>query len=283
MANPVAFKTIEGRNAVLQTYDTFLGKMRIPRETIQVDTRFGKAFAIAAGDKDAPALMLLHGSGFNSVMWLEDMETYARHYRVYAIDLQGEPGKSGDRQLPFSGPDFAHWLLDVFGGLSVQRASLVGISLGAWLALKFAIARPEMAEKLVLLCPAGVGPQRTSFAFKSMFHLLFGEKGLERLYRNINGGKPVPRDILEYQKLIGKHFNFRRERIPLFSDGDISRLTMPSYLIVGEKDILFHSLKTAQRFRELVPHAKVDVLQGEGHTLVGLADDILAFLRHGDP
>jgi len=274
-----AFKTAEGKNAVYKAYDTFLGSMRIPYEPVYIETRFGKAFAIAAGSKDAPALILLHGSGMNSAMWIKDMETYSKYYRVYAVDLQGEPGKSGDKQLTFEGADFDNWLFDVFAGLSIPKASIVGISLGAWLALKFAIANPRMAEKLVLLCPAGVGPQKTSFAFMSLFFMLFGEKGLERLYRKVNGGKPLAKEILDYQKLIGKNFNFRRERIPIFADDELSRLTMPSLLIVGKKDVMFHSLKTAQRFRNLVPNAKVAVLQDAGHTLVGLADEIFAFLR----
>lgn len=187
MTNTFAFKTTEGKNAVYKAYDAFLGNMRIHHEEVNVNTRFGKAFVIAAGKKDAPILILLHGSGINLVMWIEDMEKYSEHYRVYAVDLQGEPGKSDDKQLPFKGSDFDNWLHDVFVGLSIEKASIVGISLGAWLALKFTIANPQMVDKLVLLCPAGVGPQKTSFAYVSLFHiLLLGEKGIERLYRKVN-------------------------------------------------------------------------------------------------
>lgn len=280
MTNTLAFKTTEGRNAVYKAYDAFLGNMRIPHEEVNIDTRFGNAFVIAVGKKDAPVLVLLHGSGINSVMWLEDMVKYSEHYRVYAVDLQGEPGKSDGKQLNFEGSDFDNWLHDVFVGLSIQKASIVGISLGAWLALKFAITHPQMVDKLVLLCPAGVGAQKTSFAYVALFHMLSGEKGIERLYRKVNGGKPIPQEMMDYQKLLGKNFNFRREQIPLFSDTELTQLTMPSLLFVGRKDVMFHSLKTAQRYRSLVPNAKVTVLQEAGHTLIGLVDDILAFLRH---
>lgn len=279
MTNTFAFKTTEGKNAVYKAYDAFLGNMRIPHEEFNVDTRFGKAFVIAAGKKDAPVLVLLHGSGINSVMWIGDMKKYSEHYRVYAVDLQGEPGKSDGRQLPLQGPDFDNWLHDVFVGLSIEKASIGGISLGAWLTLKFAIANPQMVDKLVLLCPAGVGPQKTSFAYVSLFHMLLGEKGIERLYRKVNGGKPIPQEMMDYQKLLGNNFNFRREQIPLFADTELSQLTMPSLLIVGRKDVMFHSLKTAERYRNLVPNANVTVLQEAGHTLIGLVDDILSFLQ----
>lgn len=279
MKNTFAFKTADGRNAIYKQYDTFLSNMRITYEGINVDTRFGKAFMIAAGKKDAPVLVLLHGSGINSVMWIRDMERYSEHYRVYAVDLQGEPGKSSEKQLPFEGPDFDNWLHDVFMGLSIEKASIVGISLGAWLALKFAIAHSQMVDKLVLLCPAGVGTPKASFAYVSLFYMLLGEKGVEHLFRKVNGGKSIPKIMLDYQKLIGKNFNFRREQVPLFSDAELAQLTMPSILFVGRKDVMFHSLKTARRYRTLVPNAKVTVLQEAGHTLIGLVDDILSFLQ----
>lgn len=280
MTNTVAFKTTEGKNAVYKAYDAFLGYMRIPHEEVNVDTRFGKAFVIAAGKKDAPVLVLLHGSGINSVMWIEDMKKYSEHYRVYAVDLQGEPGKSDGKQLPFAGSDFDNWLYDVFAGLTIEKASIVGISLGAWLALKFAIAHPQMVDKLVLLCPAGVGAPKASFKYVSLFYmLLLGEKGVERLFRKVNGGKPLPLKMMDYQKLIGKNFNFRREQVPFFSDAELTQLTMPSALFVGLNDVMFHSLKTAQRYRSLVPNAKVTVLQEAGHALIGLVDDILLFLQ----
>ncbi len=280
MTNTFAFKTTEGKNNVYKAYDAFLANMGIPHEELNIDTRFGKAFVIAAGEKVAPVLILLHGSGINSVMWIQDMEKYSQYYRVYAVDLQGEPGKSDDRQLPFEGSDFDNWLHDVFVGLSIEKASIVGISLGAWLGLKFSVSKPHMVDKLVLLCPAGVGAAKASFAYVSLFHmLLMGEKGVEQLYRKVNGGKPLPQVMLEYQKLIGKNFNFRREQVPLFSDTELTKLTMPSILFVGGKDVMFHSLKTAERYKRLVPNAKINVLQEAGHTLIGLVDDIILFLQ----
>jgi hypothetical protein len=68
MPHTSAFKTVEGQNAVFNAYDAFLGRMRIPHERVHVDTRFGKAFAIATGEKEAPVLILLHGSAMNSAM-----------------------------------------------------------------------------------------------------------------------------------------------------------------------------------------------------------------------
>ncbi len=279
MKTKVAFKSQEGKTAVLKFYDSFLKKWPLPNEKFHVKTRFGSTFIIATGEKDAPPVVLLHGSAFNSLMWLGDSREYSRNYRVYAVDIPGEPGKSDETQLPFSGPAFGEWLLDVFKALKLEKASLVGISLGAWLSLKFSVSYPEKVDKLVLLCPAGIGQLKTSFLLKVLVYMLLGEKGMDRLYQKINGNQPLPKVVLEYEKLIGKNFNFRREKIPLFSDLELKQLSMPVILFVGEKDIMFHSAVTAKRLGNLLPHAKINVLPGDGHTLIHLTDKIISFLK----
>lgn len=158
METKLAFKSREGKDAVLKRYDSFRQGWPQPNQEYGVPTRYGETFVIECGDKTAPPLILLHGSSMNSLMWMGDAREYCRKYRVFAVDIPGEPGRSEERQLPFHGPAFADWLSDVFQALSLPTASLVGISLGAWLALKFAVAYPEKVDRLVLLCPAGVGP-----------------------------------------------------------------------------------------------------------------------------
>lgn len=278
MDTKLAFKSKEGKAAILKSYDALLENWMQPNEKFCINTRYGNTFVIASGSKEAPPLILLHGSAMNSIMWMGDAPCYSNNYRVYAVDIPGEPGRSDERQLPFEGADFAEWLKDVYSALAIDKASLIGISLGAWLSVKFSVAYPEKVDRLVLLCPAGIGPQKTSFLFAALAHMLMGEKGMEKLYKKVNGDQPIPEVVLEYQKLIGKNFNFRREVIPLFSDNELKRLTMPTILFVGDKDIMFHSLKTAERLGSLVPHANVNIIPGAGHTLINLTDRINGFL-----
>ncbi|KUG05154.1 carboxylesterase na [hydrocarbon metagenome] len=275
----LAFNSEEGKSAILSLYDSLLENWPLPNEKFYINTRFGQTFIIATGEEDAAPLILLHGSAMNSIMWLGDAKVYSSDYRVYAIDLPGEPGRSDPRQLPFDGSAFAEWLNDVYDALLIEKASLIGISLGAWLSIKFTAAYPGKVDKLVLLCPAGIGKQKASFILKAMGHMLLGgEKGMNKLYIKVNGNQPLPDVMIEYQKLIGKYFNFRREGIPLFADSELKRLDMPTILFVGEKDIIFHSVQTAERLGNLLPHARVNILPGAGHTLINLTDRICDFL-----
>lgn len=275
----VAFKSEGGKKEVLKYYDMLLTKGSLPYEKLMVNTSYGETFIIGMGKKELPPLVLLHGSGMNSAMWIKEMDEYSQTHRVYAVDMPGEPGKSDERQLPFESDDFSNWLNEVFNALSIDRASIVGISLGAWLGTKFAIKYSDKVDKLVLLCPAGIGTQKKSFIFKFLFYSLLGEKGIDKLYYKINGDKPIPDIMLSYQKLIAKHFNFRRVIIPIFSDSELKNLTMPVALFVGGKDVMLHSEKTANRLGLLLNHAEINFIQEEGHSIVNHGNEIRKFLN----
>lgn len=275
----VAFKSEEGKKEIFKYYEMLLTKSSLSHEEIIVNTSCGETFIIAMGKVELPPLILLHGSGMNSAMWIKEMEEYSQNFRVYAVDMPGEPGRSDENQLPFEGNDFSNWLNDVFIALSIEKASIVGISLGAWLGSKFAIKYSQKVNKLILLCPAGIGPQKKSFIFKVLFYSLFGEKGIDKLYYKINGDKLIPEIMLKYQKLIAKHFNFRKVTIPIFSDDELRKLTMPVALFVGGKDVMLHSKKTAERLTSILGHAEINFIPEEGHSIVNLGDEIRQFLN----
>lgn len=277
-----AFHSQCGRDAVISYYNRLLEHLTIPYEKIHIPTRFGDTFALAAGDPKKPAVILLHGSCMNSAMWLDDIMAFAPHYHVIAPDIPGEPGQSSEIQLPFDSGDYANWLLDICHALNIETANLVGNSLGGWLALRFATLFPERVIKLGLLAPAGIGSQNPAFGLLAMELLPKGDEGISELFTQINGGVPIPETILAYQKLIMSVFNARQETIPIFSDEELKRLTMPCLIAVGGKDIMLKSEETAKRAAQQIPLCRVLELPERGHSLVGISEDLLDFLMRID-
>ena len=110
-------------------------------------------------------------------MWMGDVAAWAAHFRVYAVDMIGEPGLSAPSRPPLASDAYALWLDDVMQALALTRASIVGVSLGGWLALDYATRRPARVEKVVLLCPGGVGHQKMSTVFKAGVLLMLGAWG----------------------------------------------------------------------------------------------------------
>src|SRR5262249_6312280 len=168
-------------------------------------------------------LVLLHGSGANAAMWMSEIETWAKSFRVFAIDIIGEPGVSAASRPALDTDAHALWLGDVLQKLGLARASIVGISLGGWLAIDFAARHPDRVVCLVVLCPSGIGRQRVSFIFKAMTLKFLGRAGRRRMLALLAGRTPPQQAshnsrVAAMMTVIFKHFRYRREKVPLFSD-----------------------------------------------------------------
>lgn len=270
------FKSPAGEQAVMAFYDSILE--RFPNETQMIATHHGDTFIITAGELDAPPLILLHGAGTNSSMWVADIPIYAERFRVYAVDLLGEAGKSSPNRPAWDSPAYAEWLLDVFHSLAIEKASLVGISQGAWTAIKFAFAYPDKVEKLALIAPGGILPDKMSFLFKVLPLMMLGSWGIQRMVKLLYADQPIPEGVTEAMTIMTSHFKPRIGTLPLFTDEELSRLTMPAFLIGGTKDTLRDTAKIAERMKSLLPNLSVFLVSGGGHALNETIGNILPFL-----
>jgi len=272
------YKTPDGEKIVMGIYESALERWPVPYERINVSTRHGETFVIACGPISASPLILLHGAGTNSAIWGANIADFSRDFRVYAVDLLGEAGKSAPNRPAWDGPAYAEWLEDVLDALHINQAILVGISQGAWTALKFAVSRPERVEKLVLMCPGGIIPDRTSFIFRAIGLSLLGEWGTKKLVQMLYGDQPMPDGVEEIIVQMMRNFKPRLGILPIFSDDELRRLTMPTLLIGGTADVMRDIPKAAARLEKFIPQLTVIIIPGAGHVLMDTTDGILDFL-----
>jgi hypothetical protein len=122
------YKTEAGGREVRRRYREALAAWPVPAEHLRVPTREGETFVVVSGPRDAPPVVLLHGSGSNSQIWTGDVAAWSRHSRVHAVDLVGEPGLSAPSRPPLDGGALALWLEDVLDGLGLDETALVGTS-----------------------------------------------------------------------------------------------------------------------------------------------------------
>jgi len=283
MAQRSVFKSEEGKRAVLAAYDAVLQCWPVPCEAREIDTRHGRTFVIAWGDSALPPLFLIHGSGSNAAMWIGDAAEYSRHFRVYALDIPGEAGKSRDIRPNLHSAAHAEWLHDVFDALGVAKAAFTGISLGGWAALKFAAAYPDRVDKLVLLCPAGIGPRKLSPVFSLLLMKLKGRRSAEKAMRKVYEGADIPKEAVAYSMLISQNFNYYRGAMPRFSNAELARLTMPVLFIAGEKDAMLDMRSAAKRAQKHIPNVRIMLLPGAGHVLIDQRERIMPFLMGQNP
>src|SRR5512134_4136239 len=102
---------------------------------------------------EQPAVVFVHGAANDHSVWLLQSRYFAHHGRgVLALDLPGH-GRSGGAAL-VSVDAIADWIVDVLDAAGLERAALVGHSLGALAVLDCAARHPARVEKIALLGPA---------------------------------------------------------------------------------------------------------------------------------
>jgi pimeloyl-ACP methyl ester carboxylesterase len=278
MSAEAIYKSLAGKSEIMALYDAVLARWPVAYETFDLPTRHGSTFIIASGEKSASPLVLLHGAASNAVSWVGDVVEYSQHFRVFAVDLPGEPGKSAENRPAWNSPGFAEWLEDVLDGLRIQKTALLGLSQGGWTALRFATTQPERVTKLVLLAPSGIMPTRPSFILKAVILSMFGRWGAERINRIVFGKQPIHPEAVKFMDAIMTHFKARIDKEYLFSDDELKRLNMPILLVGGTEDAIIPMESVILRTQKIVPQLKSMLIPNMGHALVNLSEQIISFL-----
>ncbi len=116
----------------------------------------GRQVAYAVGG-EGPTLLFIHGIGGDWRTWEPVLDGLARRHHVVAVDLPGH-GRSAKGAGDYSLGALASALRDLGGALGIERATVVGHSLGGGVAMQFAYQYPERCERLVLVSSGGLGP-----------------------------------------------------------------------------------------------------------------------------
>jgi pimeloyl-ACP methyl ester carboxylesterase len=220
-----------------------------------------------------PALVLVHGWALDLDMWTPQFQGLARHYRVIAFDRRGFGLSTGRPSLEHDSRD----LWSLLGTLGVQRCGLVGMSQGARVVLRCAIARPGRILALVLDGPpaeglvpgedlpgelpmeqyrqiartSGLGALRRSLRRHELLQLRTRRPAAGALLRRMVSRYPA-RDLLTARPAAP------RQR------GSLAACSMPVLVINGEHDTPLR-LEAGALLAGRLPHATRALIPGAGH------------------
>ncbi len=112
---------------------------------------------LEAGDAAKPKLILLHGLGGSAENWQFNVSALAVNFHVFAPDQVGF-GKSDKPLLKYRVATYVDFLDKFMTELKIEKAFLVGNSMGGWVSALMAIKYPNRVEKIVLADAAGIIP-----------------------------------------------------------------------------------------------------------------------------
>lgn len=245
-----------------------------------INTRFR-----TTGD-EGTTVILIHGIGDAVETWDSNINVLAEHHRVYALDVVGF-GRSDKPLIQPSLPFAAQFVSDFMETQHIERASLVGNSMGGGISLQFAIQFPDKLDKLVLESPAALGKAVATF-FRLFSIPIVGEllsrpshRGTAWLLKQVAYNPAlITDDMVElYYQLFslsgaqrsflstlraGVNFFGQRPQFVSSIVDNLGKITYPTLIIWGQQDRIIPVVH-AQIAENGIPNAALHILDPCGH------------------
>jgi pimeloyl-ACP methyl ester carboxylesterase len=253
------------------------------REHLHSATVHGSRVNYVEMGSGAP-IVLIHGLSGCWQNWLENIPHLARNHRVIAVDLPG----FGESELPqdeISIPGYGRFVDALLGQIGIERATLIGNSMGGFIAAEIAISHPARVEKLVLVSAAGlmrVGNRRLSAIERAarLFHPATAAVLARREYlvkrpklrrRILYGIVRYPDRIapeLVYEVASGAGKPGFLDALTAISNYDFTDrlpgISVPTLLVWGQNDWIV-PVASAYEYERLIPGSRPVIFEQTGH------------------
>jgi pimeloyl-ACP methyl ester carboxylesterase len=240
-------------------------------------------------DKSLPAVVLLHGAGFDHSTWALHSRWFAHHgFTVLAPDLPGH-GRSAGKPLPTIA-DMSDWTAALLDAAGSARARLIGHSMGSLIAIETAARHPERVSALSLIGTAAtmtVGPDLLKAAEANDVAAVDMVSIWGLGFKAELGGSLAPglwmhqgaQRVLQQAAPGVLHSDLNACNAYQNALAAAALVKVPTTVILGERDMMTPA-KAGKTLAAAVPGARMIVLPGAGHMMmVEQPDELLAALQ----
>ena len=253
---------------------------------------------IDMGDRAGPPVVLIHGYTDSARDWAPMVPYLSKRFRLILVDIRGH-GQSSKPECCYTRLDFAYDIKLLLDALGVQKAAIVGHSLGSIIAQTFAEYWSERAASVILIsstggAPPGPAKQKPQLDYASEIRKLKEPIDPDSPFMIAwwDSPTPVDPDFIRRQRKDAAGIPLRvwlavldqalTDNVFASLQSTLPRLKAPTLLIRGSKDPIMQE-DVRQTLRDALPHAKVKIFDGLGHNPFweeprSVADSINAFL-----
>lgn len=248
-------------------------------QKLTVQSSFGEVSVLAAGSNrpELEPLVILPGARTFGMYWdlNNNLGPLKENFRIYLVDVVGQPGLSSGNSPDVRGNEFGLWMVEVLDALGLVDVNVAGASFGGLLAIKLANVARRRIKKMVLLNP--IGFSYISLAPASLFWNLLpivwpNHQNVARFVDHIvlAGGDELPEGrremLIEIILQTLRRFNFKADLPYKMPDSELTGWSVPTWLILGEKDALIPHQNTITRARAVTQDLReVHILKNTGH------------------
>jgi pimeloyl-ACP methyl ester carboxylesterase len=229
------------------------------------------------GNPAGRPVVLIHGYTDNARDWVPLIPYLSPQLRLIVVDIRGH-GASSKPECCYTRLDFAYDIKLLLDALNIERADIVGHSLGSIIAQTFAEFWPERTDRVVLISstggqPPGAPPHKPAFDYAAAIRALKEpiDPDSEFMIAWWSSPTPVDADFLRRQRRDAAGIPLR-VWLAVLDQGllgadlqkTLPKLTAPTLLIWGSKDPIMPE-EERRTLRDALPHAQVRVFEGLGH------------------
>jgi 2-hydroxy-6-oxonona-2,4-dienedioate hydrolase len=235
---------------------------------------------LRAGNPNAQAVVFLHGTSGHLEAFSRNVVAHAE-YDVHAIDMLGH-GYTGKPDHPYEIADYVKHLLDYFEATGIERAHIVGESLGGWVGARTAVEHPDRVLSLQLLCAGGTVArpevmERIRTSTKQAVTTDDVELTRKRLRLLMANEADATEELVEVRHTIYHQPDFvagvdnllslqemeRRQR-NLLRPEQLARITQPTLIVWGRQNP-FGEVPEAAGMHEAIPGSQLELFDDCGH------------------
>jgi 2-hydroxy-6-oxonona-2,4-dienedioate hydrolase len=268
-----------------------------------VDAGGVRTRALQAGEGEP--VVFLHGTSGHLEAFIRNIPAHSEHFQCHAIDMLGHGYTSGVDE-PYRIPGYVAHLLDYLDTMGIERAHLVGESLGGWVAGRLAADHPDRVHRITMVAPGGtvVNPavmerlKTSTRAAVETDDIGLTRKRLELLMHD--PAKDVTDELVEVRHRIYHRPEFVARLSHLLSlqevdirtadiltEEQMARIAAPTLIVWGAQNP-FGEIPEAERLHRTIPDSRLEIFDKCGHwPQHEYADRFNAlnirFLRGGEP
>jgi len=227
-------------------------------------------------------VIFLHGTTGHLEAFVRNMASHSDHFRCHAIDMLGH-GYTDKPDYPYRIPRYVEHLLAYLDAEGIERAHLVGESLGGWVAGRCASDHPDRVARLTLVAPGGtVANPKVMERIKTSTRAAVESRDIELTRKRLellmfDPAKTVSDELVEVRHAIYSQDSFRdaldnllclqeldARTEDLLSEEQMRRIAAPTLIIWGRQNP-FGEVPEAERMQSLISGSRLELFEDCGH------------------
>jgi 3-oxoadipate enol-lactonase len=228
------------------------------------------------GDKSKAPVVFIHGFPFSQAMWEPQVEAFRRDYRVITYDVRGH-GLTGAGDGQYLLEIFVDDLIALLDHLKIQKAALVGLSMGGYIALRTVERNPDRVRAMVLCDTRAEADSNDAKIARAAAVRKIKAEGMSAYAEAFVKGIFSEDTFLNNQAAVQKIRSIIESNPPLGAIGtlialaartdyaaSLAKISVPTLLLVGEKDVVT-PVPVARIMQEKIRGAELHAITGAGH------------------